>query len=132
MLLSGGQKPNVAQQNGGACFAIPAAGWQTEGNQITTTQRLQVVRSETKGADITELVHGFTLHRAVVTLILHRAVVTPTLHRAVVTLTLHRVVITLTPATKVRNSLRSFSRNSHIVVNIKCGSAVPYFTQMVQ
>ena len=54
-------------------------------------------------------VHGFTLHRAGVTLILHRAGVTLTLHRAVVqltlhraavTLTMHRAVVTLTPITK--------------------------------
>jgi hypothetical protein len=94
-------------------FGIPAIGYGTEGNQITT-QRLQVVRSETQGADITELVHGFTLHRAVIT------------H------TLHRAVVTHTPITKVRHSLRPFSRNSHIVTSIKCRYALPHFTQMSQ
>jgi hypothetical protein len=38
-------------------FGIPAAGCEAESNQITTTHRPQVVRSETQGADITELVH---------------------------------------------------------------------------
>jgi len=126
--------------------------------KLRATQRLQVVRPETQGEDITELVHGFTLHRAVVTLILHRtvatfkphravvtfklhravvtlilhrAVVTFTLHRAVVTFTLHRAVVTLTTITKV-HSLRPLSRNSYIVISIKCRYPVPHFKQMAQ
>ena len=117
--------------------------------KLRATQRLQVVRPETQGEDITELVHGFTLHRAVVTLILHRtvatfkphravvtfklhrAVVTLILHRAVVTFTLHRAVVTLTTITKV-HSLRPLSRNSYIVISIKCRYPVPHFKQMAQ
>ena len=72
--------------------------------KLRATQRLQVVRPETQGEDITELVHGFTLHRA---------------------------VVTLTTITKV-HSLRPLSRNSYIVISIKCRYPVPHFKQMAQ